>query len=523
MDMGREAVAGSRTVRSGLHSRSARRRVGILDLLTTPARSVAEIAYNLVMTKQYASVTPQAIAVWCRELGHQTFYATYFGSGDPRDRLPDDLDVIFIASYTQASALAYALAKLYRRRRTMTVIGGPHAKAFPRDCLRFFDLVVGDCDKALVADILWERFDPGSIIASAQPFTDLPTVEERMPEIRASAFALQRPVTATTFPLLASVGCPYACDFCIDWDSRYRTLPLERLAADLRYLARHFPGAMVGFHDPNFPVNFDQVLDVMESIPPVSRNPYVMETSLSVLRGKRIQRLRETNCVYVAPGIESWSAYASKAGVGRAAGVEKVRRVVEHLTQLHEHVPYIQANFLFGLDGDRGDEPVLLTKEFMTRTPFVWPVINIPHPFGKTPFFRRYLTEKRILTTMPFSFYYSPYVVTTLANYTPLEFYEKLIELFSHFTSTKMLLRRLATTSSPFAWLMHVVRTQVKRRRLGDFRRLHSMLRTDPQFRAFHEGRSTVLPEFYQATYERMLGPFAGLMSRRDRIPELGQ
>ena len=497
-------------------------RVGILDLLTTPSLRWSETAYNFVMTKQYASITPQAVAVWCRQLGHQTFYATYYGEGDPRRSLPGDLNVVFIASYTQVSALAYALAKLYRREGVRTVIGGPHAMAFPRDCLRFFDLVVRECDKSLVVDIVRGLFDPGTIVSSAKPFAQVPTVAERLPEIRASAFAWGRwPFTATTIPLLASTGCPYACDFCNDWQRPYRLLSLDQLAADLLYVSERFPGVMIGFHDPNFAVKFDEVLDVIETVPPAARNPYVMETSLAVLRGNRMRRLRDTNCVSVAPGVESWSEYSNKAGVGRVTGAEKLSRLVEHFTQLHEQVPYLQANFLFGLDEDAGEEPVALTKEFITRTPFVWPVINIPHPFGGTPLFERHLDEGRLLTAMPFSFYYSPYLVTTPKNYSPIAYYEKLVELFAHFTSCAMLLRRLAATSSQFVRLVHVVRTRVKRRRLRAFRSILGMLSSDPQFRAFHEGRSSVLPEFYHHQYERMLGPFAALMSRADRTPEI--
>ena len=51
-----------------------------------------------------------------------------------------------------ASALAYALAKLYRREGTLTVIGGPHARSFPADRLRFFDWVVLECDKTLIGE-----------------------------------------------------------------------------------------------------------------------------------------------------------------------------------------------------------------------------------------------------------------------------------------------------------------------------------------------------------------------------------
>jgi len=497
-------------------------RVGILDILALPSRHPAETVHHLILTKQYASITPQAVSVWCRQLGHKTFYATYCGVGDPGRRLPPDLDVVFIACYTQASAMAYALAKIYRRTGTRTVIGGPHAKAFPADCLRFFDLVVTECDQSLIADILAGHYDPGSVIGSRTPFDDLPTVEERMPEIRASAFlGGKRRFFMTTIPLLASVGCPYKCDFCVDWKNPFRLLSLDRLAADLRYLAKNLPGVLVAFHDPNFAVKFEQVLEVLETVPPRSRLPYIMESSLSILRGARVKRLQQTNCIAVAPGIESWVDYSAKAGMGRKGGVEKVNQMVEHFQLLHENVPYLQANFIFGLDTDEGNDPIALTKEFMDRTPFVWPAINIPVPFGGTPLYDQHLTSGRIRRAMPFSFYYAPYLVTTLKNYPPVTYYEKLIELFSHATSRDMLRRRIKSTSSRRVKILHWARTAHVKADIRDHRRILAMLRSDPQFRAFHQGRSEVLPSFYHKEYERMLGPYAELLSWADRTPNL--
>jgi radical SAM superfamily enzyme YgiQ (UPF0313 family) len=497
-------------------------RVGILDILALPSRHPADTGYHLLITKQFASITPQAIAVWCRRLGHETFYATYYGVGAAHSLLPSDLDVIFIACYTQASPIAYALGMLYRKVGARTVIGGPHAKAFPLDCLRFFDLVVQECDQNLIADILAGHFDPGSLISSAQPFDDVPTVEERMPEIRASAFFWGRqPLALSTIPMLASMGCPYQCNFCIDWNNPYRALSRDRLAADLRYLAQHLPGTLVVFHDPNFAVKFDQMFEVLEALPPDARPPYMMESSLTVLRGERVKRLKATNCVLVAPGVESWTNYSNKAGVGQKGGVEKVNRVVEHFQLLGENVPYLQANFMFGLDTDLGDTPTDLTKLFMDQTPFVWPAINIPVPFGGTPLYEELLGQDRILKAMPFSFYYAPYLVTTLKHYDPVTYYEKLIELFAHAASPSMLKRRLQSTSHGRIKLVHWARTASTRASLKSYRQILQMLRSDAQFRAFHEGRSAVLPEFYHQMYERMLKQYAGLLSRADRAPNL--
>jgi hypothetical protein len=47
------------------------------------------------------------------------------------------------------------------------------------------------------------------------------------------------------------------------------------------------------------------------------------------------------------------------------------------------------------------------------------------------------------------------------------------------------------------------------------------MLERDRAFRAFHEGDSGELPEYYHREYESKLGPYAPLMSREDRFPVL--
>ena len=417
-------------------------KIGIIELLvaTPPNPWSPGTAGNFFITKQYASIMPQTIAVWCRQLGHQTFYATYFGQKDPKRLLPSDLDVVFISAYTQASALAYALAKLYRSERTLTVLGGPHAKSFPHDSLRFFDLVVRDCDRLLVADILAGNYDPGNIVSSAKPLHDVASVEERMPEIRASAFTRGRPYISTTIPMLSSIGCPYSCDFCTDWDNPFALLPVDRLETDLRYLSTTWPGVRVSFHDPNFGVKFDAVLGRDGEHPQKGaeslRNrehafPFCKSQGYSAFTTQAVSSWRRA----LSPGAATPTRRESAAPLG----YQKVERMADHFELLHQYVPCLQANFIFGLDVDEGDEPAELTKEFMRRTPFVWPVINIPAPFGGTPLYETYLEQSRILRAMPLAFYYSPYLVTTLKNYSPVDYYKQLIDMSAYAGSKPLL------------------------------------------------------------------------------------
>jgi radical SAM superfamily enzyme YgiQ (UPF0313 family) len=497
-------------------------RIGVLELMSAGAtRRWDHTAYNYLVTKQYASIMPQAISAWCRNLGHQVFYATYFGNKDADQLLPKDLDIVFISTYTQASALAYALAKLFRKGKTLTVIGGPHAKQFPQDCLRFFDIVVGDCDKTLIAEILKDK-PRGQILNSGRVLQSIPGVEERMPEIRSSTFIRGKPFPFTSISLLTSIGCPNSCDFCIDWNNPYVLLPLEQLEMDMRYVFRHFPSVMIGVHDPNFAVKFEQVFDLLESIPNKKRYSYVMETSLSTLRGTRPERLKKLGNFYIIPGVESWTAYSNKVGAGSVISPqEKLDKVVEQFHNIRPHVTGIQANFIFGLDVDSGDEPITLNREFASRVPFVMPNFNIPVPFGNTPLYDKYMEEDRLLTSMPFTFYYMPYLVFMLKNYDAASFYEKLIKIISFVSSKEMLLNRLKSSASPFPAGYNLVKTLGNRQMIRRLRDILNLLNTDPQFRAFHNHETDVLPEFYHRQYEYFLGPYAGLMSREDRKPVL--
>ncbi len=497
-------------------------RIGVIEILKVSAnRGAAQRLYARTVIRQYASVMPQAVSVWCRALGHEVHYATYYGQTDPRALLPDGLDLVFVATYTQASALAYALAKLWRAQGTLTVIGGHHAKAFPEDCLRFFDVVVLECDKTLVRELL-DDLPRGRIVTSGRPLVELPSVEERLPEIARAHWDDGQPGLAGTVPLLSSTGCPYACDFCVDARVPYRVLPLDRLEADLRFLRRHHPRATVTFHDPNFAVRFDELLDVLERVPRGGQRYYAMESSLAVLKQpRRLERLRDSGCRYVAPGVESFGDYADKSGLrGLSSPRAGLAAVAEHLALIHRHVPGIQANYMLGLDSDVGREPLLRLKEIMDRTPFVWSVVNVPMPFGATPLYDSLRASGRILETLPFHFYYKPFLALRLLHYGPLEYYGHLVEVFGHMVSAPLVARRLAATPGVLR-VLHGLRTYHAWRLMRACRAILQRLQSDRALRAFHEGEASALPAFYEHVLAQDLGPYAQLLSPEDLRPLL--
>jgi hypothetical protein len=239
------------------------------------------------------------------------------------------------------------------------------------------------------------------------------------------------------------------------------------------------------------------------------------------LKEDRLARLARTNCVYVAPGIESWVDYSNKAGAGGKRGREKLTSVVAQVKRLARHVPGIQVNFIFGGESDEGDEPSDLTREFIRTVPEVWPTINIPAPFGGTPLYDELYRAGRIVSALPFSFYYTPNLAIVPKHYDPVTYYRQLIGIYETVASPTMFWQRISADGSPVIRALHGARTVANRRRIWEFRRLHKLLQGDAQFRSFHEGRSDKLPEYYHRQYEHRLGRYAELMPRSLRRPVL--
>lgn len=149
------------------------------------------------------------------------------------------------------------------------------------------------------------------------------------------------------------------------------------------------------------------------------------------------------------------------------------------------------------------------------------PNFNIPVPFGNTPLYEKYRNEDRLLTTMPFTFYYMPYLIFVLKNYDAATFYKKLIDMVSYVSSGKILAKRLQTSRSLFTAGYTFAKTMGNRQMIMRLQEILNLLNSDRQFRNFHNHETDKLPEFYHRRYDALLGPYATLMSREERTPVL--
>jgi hypothetical protein len=461
------------------------------------------------MNANLASIMPQVVAAWCEAEGHEVSFTCYTGFEDLDKELPGDVDLVFICAFTEAALLAYALSNRFRSKGAATVLGGPHARCYPEDARKYFDYVLGFTDRSVIAEVLRDcsphRPVGLHLQAKTQP-SSLPGVRERWkfiePTIRKAPFF-------QIVPVLGSLGCPYTCSFCIDAVVPYQPLDFGEITEDLRFLARTLKRPRVGWHDPNFGVRFEQYLDAIDAAAPPGTIEFLAESSLSLLSEPHLQRLARSGFKALLPGVESWYELGNKSRTGANKGMDKVRQVSEHVNTIQRYIPYVQTNFVLGLDSDEGDEPFELTKRFVDLTPGAFPGYSLLSAFGRAaPLNLEYQRADRVL---PFPFHFldnNRAMNVKPKNYSWPDFYDRVIDLTRYTFSWRAILRRFRATRTTIPRWMNVVRAVSSEGfgRIGRYRDLRRRLVTDPQVRRFFNRETSEIPAYYVDSVRQDLG-----------------
>src|SRR6202162_2036540 len=471
--------------------------IGIRDIVS---RGPTRALYARVMNPNLASIMPQVIGVWCREAGHDVTFVCYTGFEDLLEELPAKVDLVFICAFTEAAHTAYALSNLFRSKGAITAIGGPHARCYPEDAQRFFDYVLGFTDREVVDEVLREHAQHrplGRAIAAKQQPAELPSVEARWKFIAAT---LAKAPTIKIVPLIGSLGCPYTCSFCIDSVVPFQPLDFAVLKEALRFLVRTMKHPRVAWHDPNFGVRFDDSLNAIDAAVPLHSVEFLAESSLSLLSEPHLKRLERSGFKALLPGVESWYELGNKSKTGQNKGLDKVRQVSEHVNMILRYVPYVQTNFVLGLDSDEGAEPFELTKRFVDLTPGAFPGYSLLSAFGRAaPLNLQYQRPNRVLP-FPFHFLDNNHAMNVKPrNYAWRDFYDHVIDLTAYTFSWRAIGNRFRATRTMTPRWMNVVRAVSSEGfgRLAYYAELRRRLDADQEIRRYVDQEEAELPAVF--------------------------
>lgn len=112
--------------------------------------------------------------------------------------------------------------------------------------------------------------------------------------------------TDRCFPVLASRGCAYQCNFCYRMDAGYRLRSVEGVIEEIRNLQRDYNVTHITFADENLMISEKNILTFAEGI---GRSGLKMGWNcmgrLKVAKPHVLKEVKEAGCAYINYGIES--------------------------------------------------------------------------------------------------------------------------------------------------------------------------------------------------------------------------
>jgi len=190
--------------------------------------------------------------------------------------------------------------------------------------------------------------------------------------------------------------------------------------------------------------------------------------------------------------------------------MDKVRRVADHVNMILRYIPYVQTNFVLGLDVDSGPESFELTKRFVDLTPGAFPGYSLLSAFGQAaPLNLEYQRASRVI---PFPFHFlnnNSAMNLKPLNYSWSNFYEHVIDLTRYTFSRRAIVRRLSATNAFIPKWLNVVRAVSSEGygRIRHYNEVQRKLEEDRQFRLFFDQESDEIPQFYVDRVQQDLGP----------------
>ncbi|MDR0417012.1 MAG: B12-binding domain-containing radical SAM protein [Propionibacteriaceae bacterium] len=295
------------------------------------------------------------------------------------------VDLVGITCMTSQSPRAYRIAGEFRKRGVPVVIGGIHTAVRTEEVAANCDaMVIGEAES--IWPILLEDFEKGALKPLYRS-SDYPPVTK----LTSPRFDIIKHDRYIHYPIQATRGCPYDCDFCsirLSAGDKYRMKPVEQLVAEIRDCERYNDGGPGGrfkrayfFVDDNFYVNRRYVIELLTALKELDITWSGQGTVNMAKDDEVLQLMAESGCRSFQFGFESISSDSlTEANKPRVNKVEEYDAIIE---KVQSHGILVGGYFIFGFDSDT-PEIFENTIEFIKQTKLSQPMLNVLTPYPGT-------------------------------------------------------------------------------------------------------------------------------------------
>lgn len=345
-------------------------------------------------------------------------------------------DVVGITCTASSSQRAYELARYWRSKGAVAVLGGVHPTLMPEEAAAYADsVVVGLAEETwprLLKDVLSGQLKP-VYKATVSRFLSSP-----LPRRDLIKPHLYLPVPT----VLANRGCGNACDYCSIHAANGHSVavrPVEEVVEEIRSLNTR----RVILLDPCLDSDRDYALNFFEKLLPL-RVRWAGLATVDVVRDKELFRLMvKSGCGGLLMGFESLTQ--SNMTSSRKA-FNKVVEYAKVVRTLHDNEIPVLGCFVLGFDEDTV-ESLYAVAGAVRELEIDLPRYSVLTPFPGTELFARLEREGRIITRN-WSLYDTQRVVFQPAKMTPGQLQKVLSVIWRQTYSLNNIGRRLMRLKS---------------------------------------------------------------------------
>ena len=296
-----------------------------------------------------------------------------------------EADLIAITAMTVQAQRAYELAGEFRKRGYPVIMGGIHASTCPEEVALHVDGVcTGEAENywpIVLSDVKEGRLKKFYHAKDYPPVTLLPI--PRLDVVDHSKYSI--------FPLQATRGCPYSCEFCcikLSSGNEYRKKPIEQVLEEIREIEKYNKGFFkkrLSFMDDNLYVDREYTLQLLKALVPLNIHWMGMGTLNIAQDEEIIELIAESGCRCFQMGFESISQVNLKMSNKKTNSVEQYKIIAKKLIQ-YGIIP--SGFFIFGFDHD-DEQSFKRTTDFTIENGIVNPLFHILTPFPGTALYER--------------------------------------------------------------------------------------------------------------------------------------
>ena len=299
-----------------------------------------------------------------------------------------DADLVALTGMTVQANRAYQLAAYFRRKGCLVIMGGIHASSCPEEVALHVDVV---CTGK--AESYWQEVLSDATAGRLKKFyhdEDHPTmVTQPIPK-----FDVANHDRYSVFPIQATRGCPYNCEFCciqVSSGNKYMKKPISQVVAEIMELEKHNHGPFkkrYHFMDDNLYVDKDYTVSLFKALAPLDITWMGMGSLNIALDEETLDLIAASGCRALGIGFESISEESlkeAKANKKNAVSVDKYKVAAQNLIK-RGIVPI--GFFIFGFENDDGS-CFKRTTDFIIENRIMIAYFSILTPFPKTVLYER--------------------------------------------------------------------------------------------------------------------------------------